>query len=64
MKRTLSLKREHLTELTAGELAGVAGARYDASGLSCPVKDCIELSDAVSCYGSCAITCICSLDVC
>ena len=65
MKRTLSLKREQLTELTPGELAGVTGAAYDASGLTCPVKDClVGLSDAISCLDSCAITCICSLDVC
>lgn len=65
MRRTLSLKREALTELTPAELAGVAGAGYDASGLTCPVKDCVrELSDVISCAGSCAVTCICSLDVC
>lgn len=65
MQRALSLKREQLTELTPGELAGVAGAAYDASGLTCPVKDCVAgVSDAISCRASCAISCICSVEVC
>lgn len=33
MKRTLSLRTEHLGELTAGELASVAGA----SGIPCEI---------------------------
>jgi hypothetical protein len=39
MKRTLSLRREALTELRSDELAGVAGAQDPSIG-SCPVKNC------------------------
>lgn len=38
MKRTLKLKKEALTELSTGELAGVAGGVI--SGNSCPVVTC------------------------
>lgn len=40
MKRTLTLKREALAELTAGELGALAGAAAQASGTSCPVLLC------------------------
>lgn len=40
MKRTLTLRRETLTELDAAELTAVVGG--DASGATCPVGDCIS----------------------
>lgn len=40
MKRTLTLKREALTELTAADLGAIAGAQADPSILSCPVLRC------------------------
>ena len=39
MKRTLTLKRESLTPLTADELHGLAGAA-ELSGASCPALQC------------------------
>lgn len=44
MTRTLALSRERLAELTADELAAVAGAGPDValSGLTCPLKDCLQ----------------------
>lgn len=44
MKRTLSLKRESLTELTAGELAAVAGGQPET--IICPS---IPLWSCISC---------------
>lgn len=44
MNRTLSLKREALTELTAGDLAGVAGAALPTS----PLAYC--LNTQIVCY--------------
>ena len=38
MKRTLSLKREALTPLSAGDLAGIAGAALPTS----PVGYCVD----------------------
>lgn len=62
MKRTLTLKREALTELTATDLGAVVGA---ASGGSCPIKYCVQmLSDALSCQQSCGHSGCCSADVC
>ena len=44
MKRTLSLKREALTELTSTELTGIAGAA-DALTPDCPrttvIRECV-----------------------
>ncbi len=57
MKRTLSLKREHLTELTAGELRSVAGGAPP----TVPVRDC--LLDSFSCFYSCGNTCWCAGEV-
>lgn len=42
MTRTLNLKRETLTELSANDLANIAGAQA-LSGLSCPVRDCLDM---------------------
>ena len=43
MKRSLSLKRETLAELSTGELASVvAGAT--PSGLTCPALDCLGIT--------------------
>jgi hypothetical protein len=47
MKRTLSLRRETLAELTAGDLAGVVGAQQDPSIGSCPVVRCATTIDIV-----------------
>jgi hypothetical protein len=47
MKRSLSLKREALTELTAGELTSVAGGAITVQGASCPVLRCAS----IECYG-------------
>lgn len=50
MRRSLSLKRETLTELTSDDLAGVVGARNAPSGATCPVRDCVTaISDAHTC---------------
>ena len=46
MKRTLSLKREPLADLSVDEMATVVGGAR--SGLSCPVRDCVE--SVVICY--------------
>lgn len=55
MKRTLTLKREHLAELTAAELSGVAGAAppdvtKPLSGFSCPIEDCFVDSYIGMCW--------------
>ena len=42
MKRTLRLRSESLTELTADELGGVAGAAEEQISLSCPVLRCVN----------------------
>jgi hypothetical protein len=42
MKRTLTLRSETLAELTADELAGVAGAVQQLSGITCPAVDCVS----------------------
>jgi hypothetical protein len=50
MKRTLSLKRETLAELTTDDLRDVVGG---ASGITCPLGDCVrDLSEALGCVGS------------
>jgi hypothetical protein len=46
MKRTLSLKRERLTELTSVDLAAViAGAELTPVIRTLPVKDCLGLTN-------------------
>lgn len=42
MKRSLTLNREALAELSADELGDVAGARaeYSGQGLTCPLVGC------------------------
>lgn len=47
MKRTLSLKRETLAELTHAELAGVVPAANDATP-GCPLM--IRISELLNCY--------------
>ena len=42
MRRTLSLAREALAELTADDLAGVVGAQGDTPVQSVPVSGCIQ----------------------
>lgn len=64
MKRTLSLKAERLTDLTADELtAAVAGA--EISGLACKlsVAGCQPVSQVVMSACGC-LTSYCSIDVC
>ena len=41
MRRALRLRRESLTELTAGELGDVAGGVRDSLVMSCPLTDCV-----------------------
>jgi hypothetical protein len=53
MKRTLSLKRETLAELTTGDLQNVVGAAVP-SGLTCPVLDCTGITTG----GFTCLTCI------
>jgi hypothetical protein len=53
MKRTLSLKREALTELTTSDLAAVAGGAL-ASGATCPAVSCVCASKfCISNIGEC-----------
>lgn len=52
MSRRLSLKREALTELSGADLGAVVGAA-DASGKTCPLKDCFgDLSRNLGCEGT------------
>jgi hypothetical protein len=48
VKRTLSLKRETLTELSPAELTAVVGAGLP-SGLSCPLQTCFCVSNIGEC---------------
>jgi hypothetical protein len=48
MKRTLSLKREALTELSDTDLDAVAGAALP-SGATCPVMSCLCVSRVGEC---------------
>ncbi len=41
-KRTLSLTRETLAELSDTDLGSVAGAVRDISGITCPLRDCLD----------------------
>ena len=60
-KRTLSLSRETLTELTTDELTTLAGA---ANAATTPVKYCLtNISQELSCNPSCG-SCWCSWDSC
>ena len=63
--RRLTLRREALTELTTAELTAVAAGGADASGLTCPVRDCLQsdFSDLASC-DSCLPTCYCHTWAC
>lgn len=53
MKRTLSLKRETLSELTSAELVSVVGGAdaITVQGLTCPITRCADsdLSDILGC---------------
>lgn len=49
MTRSLRLRREALSELTTDDLQGVVGG---ASGLTCPVKECVGDLSLLTCYGS------------
>jgi hypothetical protein len=51
VKRTLSLRRETLAELTPAELTGVVGGQAITASPnnSCPVKNCVALTNHVSC---------------
>lgn len=49
MTRSLRLRSETLTQLTADELGSVAGANGDIS-LSCPVVNCVGSQDCVNTY--------------
>ena len=65
MQRTLSLKAEHLTDLTADELAAaVAGA--EVSGLPCKlsVAGCGQPVSQVVMSACGCLTSYCSIDVC
>lgn len=53
MPRTLSLRREQLTELTTGELESVAGA----SGLTCDILAVTRLCPTFECTGNYSIVC-------
>lgn len=56
-KRTLSLKRETLTDLTTGELGAVVGADAALSGITCPVLDCLNFSEPSTCFDCVTRTC-------
>jgi hypothetical protein len=49
VKRTLTLSRETLAELSSSELAAVAGGAE--SGISCPLIACVETR--VTCNATC-----------
>ena len=59
MKRTLSLKRESLAELTTRELSGIAGGGVLPTT---PVKECVLGDSQVICTQGCytrGTTCAC-----
>lgn len=62
MKRTLTLKREALTELTTSDLARIAGAA-DPS-LSCPVKNCLATVGETFSINCSEYSCRCTADGC
>lgn len=49
MKRTLTLKRESLSELGDTDLAGVAGGQYTVYGLSCAIGVCVRTLPLADC---------------
>lgn len=50
MKRTLSLSREHLADLSPGDLAGVVGGAITVQGFTCPLLNgCINFSTPPRC---------------
>ncbi len=53
MKRTLTLKREALIELTAADLGAIAGAQADPSIGSCPVLNCVHVPHSQELYYTC-----------
>lgn len=58
MKRTLSLKREALAELSTRELSGVAGGALPTT----PINACPLINSQVICSGDCytrGTTCAC-----
>lgn len=55
-KRTLSLKREALTELAVGDLAAVVAGEAP-SGYTCPVRDCLLPTNAITCLTCLTNTC-------
>ena len=58
MKRTLSLKREALAELSTRELSGVAGGALPTT----PIEACTVFNSQVFCSGGCytrGTTCAC-----
>ena len=57
MKRTLTLKRESLTELADTELTGVAGGQYTVYGLSCPIGICVYTHPPTQCLRESYIIC-------
>ena len=63
-RRTLTLRRETLSDLTARDLAAVAGAA--ATGITCPLIGCAlpDISEGISCNPSCGHSGCCSLDMC
>ena len=50
MKRTLTLKREPIADLTRDELASVVAAEALPSGLTCPIRDCFVDSNLGMCW--------------
>lgn len=48
MKRTLTLRRDTLTELTPSDLGSVVGAALP-SALSCPIQTCLCISNIGEC---------------
>jgi hypothetical protein len=50
VKRTLSLRRETLAELGSDELAAVVGGQQiSAPQATCPVKNCVALTNQFTC---------------
>jgi hypothetical protein len=63
VKRTLTLKREALTELASGDLAGVVGAAQAPQ--TTPVEDCYVLNTKFVCWTAAAgySRCVCPTEV-
>ena len=58
MKRTLTLKREHLAELADTELTGVVAGQYTQYGLSCPIGVCVRTLPLADCVRTLPRDCI------